>query len=321
MKMRAIEQKDSNEKEIFEGDTIQFEDHNVYLEDDIIAFLNIDKVTAYVVPMNGQVGVTLQYHFFSNNVEVYTSANKKQFLLQKNPTRELEVLEWFNALNTNPNDPIETILSGKTESISFAHQFVHKAKTIIKSKLTDEEKLLAIPETLFLRYDNGKTAPLTQSFLVKLTEEAIERVLTVHGSLHDDSFGYEGTFTHLKLVPDIKRDDEHSFRCEPVNDDMTNNFHSVFDSLEKKNKVIKEVLSPILKEIDDWKEENKDLNKEIFDSTLERKMTLFKAKLKDIKEKQYLDTKLEDSLFLGFAVSDNLLDYFLTTGSTITLID
>lgn len=40
-KMRAIKHKDSNEKEIFEGDTIQFEKNKVYLDDDIIDFLKM----------------------------------------------------------------------------------------------------------------------------------------------------------------------------------------------------------------------------------------------------------------------------------------
>jgi hypothetical protein len=319
--MRAIEHKDSNEKDIFEGDTIQFEDSNVYLEESIIAFLNIDKVTAYVVPMNGQVGVTLQYRFFSNNVEVYTRENKKQYLLQKDPTKELDILEWFNSVDTEPNLPIEVTISDKIEPIPFAHQFVHKSKTIINSKLTDEEKKAFVPQELLLHYDTDKTAPLTQSFLIKLTKEAIERVLLVHGSLYDDSLGYEGTFTHLKLVPDIKSDGEHKFKCLPVGDDMINNFHIIFDSFDKKQEVRKAVLSPLRKEMDEWKEENKDLDKETFDRILEEKMTFYKAKLKEIKETQYLDTQLEDELFLGFAVSDNLLDYFLTTGSTITLID
>jgi hypothetical protein len=319
--MRAIKHKDSNEKEIFEGDTIQFENNTVYLEDAIIDFLKIDKVTAYVVPMNGQVGVTLKYRFFSNDVEVYTSANKKQFLLQKEPTKKQEIQEWFDALNTDPNSPIETILSGKTESIPFAHQFVHKAKKIINSTLTDEEKELVVPSELFLRYDNDKTTPITQSFLIKLTEEAIERVLLVHGSLCDDSLGYEGKFTHLKLVPDIKQDGEHKFKCSPLDDDMKNTFYMIFDSFDKKKEVRKAVLRPIQKEIDEWKEENKNLDNETFERTLEQKMSIYKAKHKEIKETQYLDKKLEDSLFLGFAVSDNLLDYFLSTGSTITLID
>jgi hypothetical protein len=319
--MRAINHKDSNEKEIFEGDTIQFEDNKVYLAEDIIKFLKIDKVTAYVVPMNNQVGITLKYRFFSNDVEVYTSANKKEFLLQKDPKRGQKVHEWFEALNVDPNEPIETILSDKTESIPFAHEFVHKAKKIITSTLTDEEKELVEPSELLLRYGNGKTAPITQSFLVKLTEGAIKRVLEVHGSLHDDSLGYEGKFTHLKLIPDIKINGEHQFKCCPVDDNMENKFYINFDSFEKKQEVLKAVLRPMRKELDEWKEKNKDLDKVEFDRIYEEKMSILKAKHKEIKERQYLDTQLEESLFLGFAVSDNLLDYFLTTGSKITLID
>ncbi len=322
--MNSINKKDSEGKEIFEGDTIQLTDAKAYFEEDFLSFLNIDKITVYVVPMNGQVGVDLEYHFFSNDVEtLITYAQHRDYALSKAETSEDtdEINKSFESLGERKGDVLKTVLSSKNKPIDFAHQFVHKKKTIIKETVVGDERDVSKNEDRVIVYDNDKKAPIDQSFIVVLSEAGKKRALEVHESLYENDNGYKGDFNQIKLVPNIKRDGEHEFKAIPLNEHFLNEFYSIEESTEKRMDERREVLRPIRHEIEKWKEDNKDLDSTQFEKIHTQKLERYKKALSELNEKKYFQDVKVNEMFLGFAVSDNLLDYFISSGSTVEPIN
>ena len=217
--MRQINQLDSNGNEIFEGDTLLFNNSNVFLEDAAIEYFKIDKVTATVLPMNGQTGVKLRFNFYSNNNEVYTYKEKKEYLIHRNPAKTDVTNKWFNELECNTDEPIGIVIDNLRYSFLYNNSFKNQNKTIIQSTLSKEEKesILKEDKEPLLVYGDNQTASIHQSFLVELSKEAKERAIEVHNCLYETDHGYEGDFSYLKLFPEIQSDGEHRFRAIPVN--------------------------------------------------------------------------------------------------------
>lgn len=319
--MRQINQLDSNGVEIFEGDTLLFNDSNVFLEDKAIKYFKIDKVTATVLPMNGQTGVKLCFNFYSNNNEVYTYKEKKEYLIHRNPAKTDITNKWFDDLECNTDEPVRIVIDNIKNSFLYNNSFKQKDKIIIKSTLSKEEKDSILKENKepCLVYGENQTASIHQSFLVELSKEAKERAIEVHNCLYETEHGYEGDFSYLKLFPEIQSDGEHRFRAIPVNPELEITWFYKIESWEKRKAYRKDFLIPLEKDLEKWIDENKeDVNYEEIKNVKEE---AYNKKRLEIRDMLFLESAPVDDFFLGLAASDNLLTYFLETGSKITFID
>lgn len=322
--MRPINHLDSDNNEIFEGDTLLFESNQIFFEEPFIDFLKIDKVTVTVLPMHGQTGIKLQFHFYSGENQPYTYQAKKDYLDIKNPTKKENNEKWLSSIKGDINTPIDVIITNTNDTQSYHHSFRHKNKKIIHSLLTNDEKEIELKNTQEPQlFYCGKTAPLQQSFLVELTEKAKKRAIEMHDALYESELGYEGDFTHIELRPNIQRDGEHRFTANPVNKDLEATWLYITDSWDKRQAYRKEHLLPLTKDLEEWKE-NKPvyLDEDAYERILTEKTQAYDDMRFKIRDMKFVDKTPITDMFLGFGISDNLLTYFIEeTGSTVTLID
>lgn len=318
--MRYIGVDDTNGTQIFEGDTVEFSNPNVFLIKECIAFLNIDRVTAYVVPQHGRIGSVISFRFYSKRKEVYTYKNKYQFLLtlhKDDPEKIKQTHEWFNNLTVDTDSVIETLVASDNNFVNYAHEFKHSDKTIIKS---EADKTNPDTDNVFISYSD-KRFSTKQAFLVEVNEEVKERLLKHHELLYDNTHGYEGEFTHLKLIPKIYSDMNHRFKAIPVNKDMELTFKTRFDSSDAKMEERVRVTRPMRKELDKWTEENENvMDKNAFESELAVKTAAYKAKIKEISEREFIVAETITDFFIGFCNSSDLLQSFYDDGCKIETI-
>lgn len=325
--MRYIGIEDSNNNKIYEGDTLEFSSKNIYLEEELIEFLDVDKVLVNVIPQEQKTGSQLEYHFYSNEKEVLTYKNKYDYL--KNRYKEenktlIEIEEWFQELSSdnsfNPHSVIETIVSQKDNSIDYHHEFIHKDKVIVKS-VKEEDKTEERKNELLLSYGEN-VFPVNSEFLVELTPEAKERCIYLHELLNEKELPYEGDFDYIKLITNELTLNSHSFKCIPLDNNLQMNWYSVFESRELMYKEMDRILNPIREATDKWINENqKSLKKEDFERLLSEKKVEYKKELNSIKGRSFKEKKLNETIFLGLSPSDNLLTYFYEVGCNITIIN
>lgn len=315
--MKYIELQDSNNNDIFEGDTLTFVDVNILLEDDLIRFLNVDKVCAYVIPMPNRSESAVKLSYYHNDQEVYTFKNKYNYLLEKHkdePQLLKEIHEWFSEIN-DPNEPVEVVLHKQNDMISYAHEFCHKEKHITEfaERVEDNEELV-------LSF-NGNQYPLTQSFFVKITQEVKDALLEHHEVLYENENGYEGDFTHILLTPRKYSKTEHSFYCAPVLEDMSLGFYSIVECPSFRNREMTKVLEPIRNETDKWIEENEaTMDAETFQRIKQEKVDFYRKTLAELKQKVFKESQLVEKLFIGFGSSNDLLSYLFNQGCEIVCV-
>lgn len=318
--MRSIGVKDSNGVEIFEGDTVTFESNDVYFELDFINLLNIDTVTAYVVPQNGRVGSEVEFHFFSNGKEVYTYDKKYETLLEEykdDQEKISEIHQWFENLDVPSDSVIKVCLSEREDTLGFTHQFIHQKKVITQTS-DDKVKDFNVKE-LVLTF-GGNTYSAFQSFKVKLTESEKKRALDVHNSLYEYE-KFVGDFSHIIFTPKEVTLTSHSFKTEAVDENGNHTLYGVQESPEKRNREMTRILEPIREAHSAWKEENEPkLSKEEFEKQWEEKRLEYRKTLNELKEKEYKDDFLITDIFLGFGVSDDVLQFLFDNGCEITPI-
>lgn len=322
--MRPINHLDSDNNEIFEGDTLVFKSNKIFFEDSFIDFLKIDKVTVTVLPLHGQTGIKLQFHFYSGEIQPYTYQAKKDYLDIKNPENKEKNEKWLSSIKGDINTPVDVIITNTNDTQSYHHAFRHRTKKIIHSLLTNDEKEIELKKTQEPKlFYCGQTASLHQAFLVELTEEAKKRAIEMHDSLYGTDFGYDGDFTHIELRPDIQPDGEHRFKANPVNKDLEPTWIYKTDSWDKRQAYRKKHLLPLTKDLEEWQKNKPDhIDEETYQKTLVEKEKLYDDMRFKIRDMTFIDRTPITEMFLGFGVSDNILTYFIeTTGSTVTLID
>lgn len=326
--MRYIKFNDKNERLIFEGDTVQFDSPYVFLKDEIIDFLKIDKVTASVEDLKGSVGVKINYKFYSNDEEVYTYKNKMNALINASPEKEQKIRQHFEDVvfkECKPDEVIDLSIDQKTNPIDFSHEFAHKSKSIIETMLTHAEKeSKKYSDDILLIHYGDQVATQNDSFLVEITEKVRKRCMEIHESLYyveDEGGYYEGGFTHLRLTPKNKK--EHSFDVEPVNAVGEHTLIAFQYDIDFEIAMLNEVNGKRKADLKIWKTENKGVlddaeYKRIEDEKYNEIRT---ARIELKKTNKFLTGKPVKELFLGFAVSDSLLDYFFKEGCVIKKIE
>lgn len=318
--MRSIGIKDVNGNDIFEGDTVTFSSNEVYLAKEWIDALNIDLVTAYIIPQNGKAGSQIEYHFFSNGKEVNTYDQKYNILLEMHKDDEKTIQnihDWFNELDLDTSSVIPTRTSEKDNALLFTHEFIHQEKTITETS-DDKDKNFDVEELVLSV--GGKEYSVYQSFKVKLTEEQKASVLEIHNSLYEFE-SFVGDFSHIIFTPKDVTLTSHSFKTVAVDENGECTLYGIQESPEKQNREMTRILEPIREDDKRWREENEEkLSKEEFDKAWEQRRIHYKDTLAELKKQTYKDEFLIDDIFLGFGVSDQVLQHFYENGCEVTPI-
>lgn len=317
--MRPIGVKDINEKMIFEGDTVEITDfEEIHFRKDFIELFNIDRVTFYVMERNNEVGVELHVKFYSNGVAI-TREQQYEFLV-KNKDPEKVLNDFLNEESIS-NDFV-FIMKTWHDLSSFIHSFEKREKKIISSKLTDKEKE---EQSDFKVSDlvitiGGKTYPAKTEFLVELSKEAKKVVLEAHDSLYGGKDTMSGDFTHASFKVNKLSLSEYDLRAKPVNKNEELTWYSrelkstEFRAFTKEKKMEFNVAHEA------WANSNQKLTEEEIKSEGIRKFKVLRESLEMLEKSDvFMQNELVEDLFIGLAMSKNLIVFFEEKGCKITV--
>jgi hypothetical protein len=315
---------DVNNEEIVEGDELNIKLSESDSVVDYYKFFKINKIIAKVLDSNGSVGVKVSLSYYSNNIKVNTTYQSDLDFIcnglntsdQEKKKKDLE--ENLRKLNLNLSDNKEDRnISTLSNSIDFAHSFVHKSKEII-NKVENKERSLALlsnNENLNIQLLNGKTLKANNEFLIELSEKAKNYVASINNTLYEDSI-IEGDYTHLRVSP--KKNEKYEFGLNFYGCDKTGKPTLITYQInnEKRN----ERFSERRKDINLEREKliskgltEKDANIKI------RKQWDIDTKAMD-KDKSLMDERPFGSLFISLTSSVDVIDVLLFMGSKITKI-
>lgn len=310
--MRYIGLSDIDNVPIFEGDTLEITNRDdMEFDEKFLDFLNIDKITIQVNELNKEVGVDLDYYFWSNGSRISNADESKYHKYNGFSSDQLnqhyEGLEMIS--------PASYKCQSWHNSLFFHHGFMHrKSKKIINSKFPLENREFHLNDVhiseLIVTIGDKSYNALDTCFKVKLNNETLDYVKEVHDHLYGDT-AKEGEFSHILIKPKKVSRTDYELRCEPINE---NGEHSWVDVSYDRVKYL-ELARPIKQRwrdlISKWELDNVDLDSEIvrlkkldmWKQAEAEFLPLEKSKLTEVKEPC-------KSLFLGLCMSKNLFEFF-----------
>lgn len=316
--MRYIGINDTNETPIFEGDTLEITNPDeFYFDDSYIKACNIDRITFDVIPLDGEVGVELHCHFWSNNQAITYQSEFDYF------SKTMSQDELKNYFKDRPLDEKAQYKIQSWHNIMFIFQgFKHaKSKRIIKHSVPLEGRECLInavkPSDLTVTVDGVKHCAATTRFLVELTPSALEIAMKAHCDPQDELI-MEGGFTHILLKPKKCSLFEYDFDPEPVDKDGNHTWLEVYNCSEKWRQLVKPINQKWKDEIAQWENDNQHLTEEEREEYISASRKVRFDKISQLRTSKETETKAPCTfLFLGLNVSKNLFKFFADHNCTV----
>lgn len=321
--MRHIGQFDIDNIPIFEGDTLEITTkEDMEFDEGFLNFLSIDKITIEVNELDKEVGIDLDYFFWSNGSRI-TNLDESKYHKHNGFTDE-QISQHYDGFEMS--SPASYKCQSWHNNLFFHHGFIHrKSKKIINNKfpLDNRDFHLHDINVSELKVTIGETSynALDTYFKVTLSPEVLKYVKEVHDHLYEDT-PKEGDFSHILIKPKRVSLSDYELRCEPINE---NGDHSWIEISYDRKKYL-ELARPIQRRwrelISKWELENVDLDSEeirlkklsMWKEAEAEFLPLEKSKLTEVKEPC-------KSLFLGLCMSKNLFEFFSERDCEIVAID
>ena len=326
---------DKNGKEIVTGDTIEFTNITKLLSKEYKEFFKIDRMTAEVIDLGNEFGLSFLTKYYSNGVRIGTYQDHLDFKLSGddgellNQKEEVITPEELKKLyteevayrNAKMTDYVkDTPISNRTDSYSFMHGFFHPEKVIIKEKATGKEREEILSkahlEDVVMTLDNGFKINFKKHYILELSKEAKDFVLERFMLLMEDEL-FDGDFTHLSFKTKKLTNSEHSFDFNPTNEHGEITYFTYNNNRDKQNAAYAEY-RPINEEYREQLRKEGKTEEEV--TKLGR--TNWREKVKSINsDKSIMDRNEVTEMFISMTSSTDVVNKLLELGATLSRVE